>query len=202
MKDTMRKQFTAFFLDRRVLIGLLFINIIGSLYGYYWYRGQLASTNKLLLLFVPDSPLSTTLFSFVLFLHLTRKQITVLSLLASTFLVKYGLWAVAVNLHLLFLGEGFTWVNLMLALSHLGMAAEGMIYYPYKGISFREVLFVTGILAFQDFMDYVIGLHPYLFSTAQYTFALHTALILTGIILGFIWYHYRLGHKFPSYFIR
>jgi uncharacterized membrane protein YpjA len=190
MKMSIRQKFKIFFWDDRFLAGLLVINILGSLYGYYWYRGQLAATGILLLPFVPDSPLSTTLFAFVLVFMLIRKKITILPLLASAFLVKYGLWAVAINLHLLFLGEGFTWVNLMLALSHLGMAVEGVIYYPFQGVTCREVLFVTGVLAFQDFMDYVIGTHPYLFSDAQYFFALHTALMLSGVVIGFIWYRH------------
>ena len=67
--------------------------------------------------FVPDSPLSTTLFSLVLVLYLLGKKSSLLSLLAGAFLVKYGLWAVAVNLHLLVLGESFTWINLMLVSS-------------------------------------------------------------------------------------
>ena len=172
-----KQEIWRFLWDKRFLSVLLLINILGSFYGYYWYRGQLAATNVLLWPFVPDSPLSTTLFSLVLVLYLLGKKSSLLSLLAGAFLVKYGLWAVAVNLHLLVLGESFTWINLMLALSHFGMVAEGVIYYPFNGTSFKEIISVSGIIVFQDFMDYVIGLHPYLFNMAQYTFALHTALV-------------------------
>lgn len=189
---TMRQRFLAYFWDYRFLTGLFLINIIGSLYGYYWYREQLASTNTFLLLFVPDSPLSTTLFAFAIFLKIRKKDIVILPLLASAFLVKYGLWAVAINLHLLFIGEGFTWINFMLAASHFGMAVEGVIYYPFRGITFWEISLVSAILIFQDFMDYVIGLHPYLFRPVQYAFALHAALILTGLVIGFIWGQYHL----------
>lgn len=192
---TMKKRFLTYFFDYRFLICLLIINIIGSLYGYYWYREQLAATKTFLLLFVPDSPLSTTLFAVAIFLKIRKKNINLLPLLASAFLVKYGLWAVAINLHLLFIGEAFTWINFMLAASHFGMAVEGVIYYPFRGIAFWEILLVTTILAFQDFMDYVIGLHPYLFNFKQYDFALHIALLLSGLIIGFIWYHNYLLKK-------
>lgn len=193
---TIRKEILRCFFDHRFLIVLLIINTVGSLYGYYWYREQLASTEPLFLLFVPDSPLSTTLFSVALFYKIKEKKMVLLPLLASAFLVKYGLWAVAINLHLLAIGEGFTWINIMLASSHFAMAVEGVIYYPFRGITFWEVFIVTGILIFQDFMDYVIGFHPYLFNPIQYEFALQTALVLTGVIVGFIWYHkYLLGER-------
>jgi len=190
-----KKRVSTYFFDCRFLTCLLIINIIGSFYGYYWYREQLASTKTLLLIFVPDSPLSTTLFAFAVFFLMRKKSIKILPLLASAFLVKYGLWAVAINLHLLFIGEGFTWINFMLASSHFGMAVEGVIYYPFKGITFWEAFLVTVILVFQDFMDYVIGLHPYLFNPIQYDFALHAALLLSGLIVGFIWYHNHLIRK-------
>lgn len=186
------------FQHRYCLIALFVINILGSFYGYYWYWGQLTSTSKLLWLFVPDSPLSTTLFAGALFFHLTHRQVKVLPLLACAFLVKYGLWAVAVNLHLLWIGEGFTGTNLMLALSHFGMAVEGIIYFRLLDTRLTGIYVVSAILLFQDFMDYGVGLHPYLFSEAQYSFALHIALLLTGIILGFLWYYsYLLRIKRP-----
>lgn len=172
---------------------LLIINIIGSLYGYYWYRGQLLSTDVLFLIFVPDSPLSTTLFSLVIYCKIKEKTLKILPLLSSAFLAKYGLWAVLINFHLLFIGESFTWINLMLALSHLGMAVEGVIYYPYRSVTLTETCSVSAVLIFWDFMDYAIGLHPYLFSILQYDFALHAALILTGLIIGFLWYHFILS---------
>lgn len=139
MKITTGHGILTFFWDFRFLTGLFLINIIGSLYGYYWYWDQLSSTNKLLLPFVPDSPLSTTLFAIVLLLKIKKKHVAFLPLLASAFLIKYGLWAVAVNLHLIFIGEGFTWINLMLASSHFGMAIQGVIYYPFSGITFWAI---------------------------------------------------------------
>ena len=73
---------------------------------------------------------------------------SLLSLLAGAF---SEVWIVgsAVNLHLLVLGESFTWINLMLALSHFGMVAEGVIYYPFNGTSFKEIISVSGIIVFR-----------------------------------------------------
>jgi uncharacterized membrane protein YpjA len=79
-----KQEIWRFLWDKRFLSVLLLINILGSFYGYYWYRGQLAATNVLLWPFVPDSPLSTTLFSLVLVLYLLGKKSSLLSLLAGS----------------------------------------------------------------------------------------------------------------------
>lgn len=41
---------------RPVVWLLLFVNAAGTVYGYYWYRYQLAETPPVFLPFVPDSP--------------------------------------------------------------------------------------------------------------------------------------------------
>ncbi|MCR6545165.1 DUF1405 domain-containing protein [Dehalobacterium formicoaceticum] len=184
----------------RFLTGLFVVNVIGSIYGYYWYWGQLSSTPKYFWIFVPDSPLSTTLFAIVLLSVFLGRKLRLLPFLASAFLIKYGFWAVLINLQLLWIGESFTLMNLMLALSHLGMALEGIIYYPGQRIAFGEAASLTVILLFQDFMDYGLGLHPYLFNTAQYVFAQNGALMLTGLLIGFIWYHYFFPITKKSFF--
>ena len=190
MRPAMLDKIHTWLWDSRFMACLMVVNILGSVYGYYWYRNQLAATDLLFWPVVPDSPLSTTLFALVLFFSLMKKKVVILPLLAVAFLIKYGLWAVVINLHLLFLGEGFTWINLMLAMSHFGMAVEAVLYYPGQNTSLQEALPVAAILIFEDFMDYVVGLHPYLFSEAQYPVALFTALLLTGIIIGFMGYRF------------
>ncbi|MGI6679213.1 MAG: DUF1405 domain-containing protein [Dehalobacterium sp.] len=171
------------------LMGLFVVNVIGSVYGYYWYWDQLSSTPRYLWIFVPDSPLSTSLFAAVLLLVYLGKRPRLLPFLSCAFLVKYGFWAMLINLQLLWGGENFTFMNLMLALSHLGMAVEGIIYYPGQKIALWEAVFLTVILIVQDFMDYGVGLHPYLFNLRQLVFARNGAVVLTGIIIGMIWYH-------------
>lgn len=52
----------AIFASRPVVSLLLLVNAAGTVYGYYWYRYQLAETPPLFLPFVPDSP-TASLFS-------------------------------------------------------------------------------------------------------------------------------------------
>lgn len=172
--------------ERFFLITLLVVNVFGSIYGYYWYGDQLASTPVLWWLFVPDSPLSTSLFSVSLVFFLFHKTLKFVPLLALGSLIKYGLWAVVINMDLLVAGEGFSWLNLMLSLSHLGMAGEGIIFLRQIKFSVEEIFLLSVWFICQDYVDYVIGLHPFLFSDRQLSLAQGMAVILSVLIIALV----------------
>jgi hypothetical protein len=83
-------------LRKRTVLWILFIvNFLGSIYGFYWYKEQLALTEpKVLTLFVPDSPTASAFFTFVLLLYLCSRRSPLLEAFASITLFKYGIWAV------------------------------------------------------------------------------------------------------------
>ena len=82
---------------RSVLWMLLIVNVIGTIYGYIWYRYQLAETPAIFLPFVPDSPTASLFFVLVLTAFLLRRHFPLLEALAITTLVKYGIWAVVMS---------------------------------------------------------------------------------------------------------
>lgn len=170
--------------QKRILLILFFINILGSVYGYYWYWSQLNSTEYIYWLFVPDSPLSTTLLAMSLFLFLRYQNIPYLPLVACASVIKYGIWAVVINADLLVAGEEFTIINLMLMLSHFGMAVEGVVYLRHLIFKKKDIYIAAMWFGMQDVMDYVFRLHPYLFSERQIVLAQYTAVTLTIVILS------------------
>lgn len=56
------------------LIALLIINLLGTIYGYYWYGWQLAMTKPIFYIFVPDSPTASLFFCFVLMAWIMGKD--------------------------------------------------------------------------------------------------------------------------------
>ncbi len=42
---------------------LLFVNLLGTIYGYIWYLPQLRNTPSQFLIFVPDSPTASLFFA-------------------------------------------------------------------------------------------------------------------------------------------
>ncbi len=163
---------------------IILVNAAGSAYGYYWYRSQLAETPHHLWPLVPDSPLSTTLFALALLMFLAGRGPGLVAALACATTIKYGLWAVGVITHYWLLGGPVTFVEGMLWLSHLGMALEGFIFLRRAPLPGRAVLGASLWMVYNDYMDYIRGLHPYLFAPQQESFAMFLAggLTLLAII--------------------
>ena len=88
----------SFLTDRRILWILLLVNAGGTLYGYDWYKYQIADTPTIFIPFVPDSPTASLFFVFVLVAFLLRTNWPIFEALAIITLFKYGIWAVVMNL--------------------------------------------------------------------------------------------------------
>ncbi|MFX4262575.1 DUF1405 domain-containing protein [Pelotomaculum propionicicum] len=166
----------------RFTIPLMVINVLGSLYGYYWYHEQLASIPFHLWLFVSDSPLSSTLFALALLMRGNGQLGRLFQVVAFTAVIKYGIWAMVIITHFCALYGNLGYTEIMLWVSHLGMAAEGIIFL--KALQFeRAIVYISGMwMLLNDIMDYYAGLHPYLFADGQELAALVTAFALTFLI--------------------
>lgn len=154
--------------NRWFLILLLISNGLGTIYGYWWYRGQLSDTEWYFLPFVPDSPTATLFLSILIVMILLGKKWGLIDALAFTTLIKYGVWAVVMNL-LTFIETGFiSWVGLMLIASHGVMALQAILFLPHLEI--RPIHFyITAIWLFHnDIIDYVYGQYPVYGNLAQY----------------------------------
>lgn len=147
----------------RPFLWLLFVcNLLGSIYGFYWYRNQLASTEWYWNFFVPDSPTSSTFFTLVILLWLFRRSSPVLEMISMVTNIKYGIWACGVILTYWTADGTVEPANIMLLLSHGAMAIEVILYNFAYRFDWR-VLWIGAVwLLFNDFLDYVFGIHPYL----------------------------------------
>lgn len=179
------QKFQEMLFKRWFLWVLVVINFGGAIYGFYWYRDQLAETPVWLWLLVPDSPLSTNLFLLVVIGFLAGWRNPVFQLVAYTSIIKYGIWAVIINVHYTWLTGELYLVNFMLAASHFGMALEGYLYWRHLKYGWPALAAAAAWMVIQDTADYVFGLHPYLFSEAQFNLAMISAAALTAILIGY-----------------
>ncbi|MET3696101.1 uncharacterized membrane protein YpjA [Bacillus oleivorans] len=169
---------------------LLIINTAGTIYGYIWYKSQLAITPGHFLIFVPDSPTASLFFCFVLVAFILGKNWGLFEALALITLYKYGIWAVVMNILTLIVSGDLHWTGYMLMASHLAMAIEGILYAPFYRIKWWHFV-VAGIWTLHnDVIDYVFMMYPVYHSISMYvkeigyfTFWLSiTALFLTYIL--------------------
>lgn len=172
-KDPRRAKFTG---------PLLVINFLGSIYGYYWYKQQLSETPVTVWLFVPDSPLATTLFALAMALALCGIRSNLLGALAFTACIKYGLWAVALITHYWIAAGEIRLEEAMLWVSHLGMALEGWLFLRTLRITPGIAVGTALWMGINDFVDYTFELHPYLFMPGQLFLAALSAMVLTLIL--------------------
>ncbi len=143
-----------------MIVLLLLINIPGTIYGYIWYESQLARTPTIFLPFVPDSPTASLFFVFVLIAFLLKRNWSLLEALAAVTLIKYGVWAVVMNIAAGWTGTALTWQNYMLIFSHAGMALQAVLYAPYYRIKRWHLVAVALWTVHNDFIDYVYMMHP------------------------------------------
>ena len=144
------------------LIYILIINIVGSAWGYLWYEDQLKATPIKYWLFVPDCPFATTLMSIVLILFLFGKRNSTFELITYIALIKYGFWTVFVLSLDGLTGGQFTGETWMLFFSHLGMVIQGFFFIRFLKIKVKDTFIVIPWMLFNDFMDYGVGVYPYL----------------------------------------
>jgi uncharacterized membrane protein YpjA len=150
----------AFLANRNILILLLIINILGTVYGYYWYGWQLEDTPAKFLLFVPDSPTASLFFVLVLIAFLLKKNWGLIEALAIITLFKYGIWAVVMNLLVLNVTGELDAVGYMLIGSHFAMAVQGILYAPFYRIKVWHIIAAAIWTLHNDVIDYVFFMLP------------------------------------------
>lgn len=151
------------------LIALLIVNLLGTIYGYYWYGWQLAITEPIFYIFVPDSPTASLFFCFVLITWIIGKSWPLMEVLALVTLVKYGLWADVMNIWTLIETGSIGWQGWMLVGSHFAMAVQAVLYMKKYVFTYWHVVIAAVWTLHNDVIDYVFGQMPMYRDLANYT---------------------------------
>lgn len=139
---------------------LFIVNVIGTIYGYYWYGSQLAITEPKFYIFVPDSPTASLFFTIALFGWLFNKNWKLIEALALITLVKYGIWAVVMNIWTYVETGSLGWMGWMLVISHFAMALQAILYMPFYKFGWGHILVASIWTLHNDVIDYVFDQMP------------------------------------------
>lgn len=183
--------YVKFVLFHKSFMWLLFIvNLFGTLFGYYWYQSQLEVTSPIFLIFVPDSPTASLFFTIALFGWLLKLNFKLIEALALITLVKYGLWAVVMNIWTQVETGPIGFEGWMLVVSHFAMALQAVLYIPFYKFKWVHVLLAAIWTLHNDVIDYVFGQMPIYRSLSDhtqtigyFTFWLSIACILLAIMV-------------------
>lgn len=147
--------------QRSILICLCICNLAGTIYGYIWYGDQLTATQPYFLIFVPDSPTASLFLTLSIVLLIFNRQSSILEALAFVTLVKYGTWAVIMNIILFIVQQDVTLNGLMLLFSHGIMALEAFYFYPRFKITNLGLAVAAIWVLLNDYIDYIHLQFPY-----------------------------------------
>ena len=135
------------------------INLAGTAFGFWYYRGQFAVESLAAWPVVPDSPVATLFIAGSLALWKLGRNREWLDALAFFGCLKLGLWTPYV---LLAFKSDFSYLHWamynFLFWSHLGMVAEAFLIHRYSDFSLRAVAVAVAWYAFNDLVDYFVPL--------------------------------------------
>jgi uncharacterized membrane protein YpjA len=140
------------------------INLVGIVYGFYYYREQFAVTPVWLWPFVPDSPLAVLWAELALIAYWIGWRPGALDALAFVGNVQVGLWTVYVLLaYASDFGTYAMNLNTILLAGHAGMAVLGTIFLDglrkEHGVAPRRAWIAIGVAAayylVNDALDYL-----------------------------------------------
>ncbi|MGP4065242.1 DUF1405 domain-containing protein [Oceanobacillus sp. M65] len=181
--------------DKRFLIILFIINLLGTIYGYIWYESQLAITPDIFLIFVPDSPTASLFFTIFLLFFIFGRNIPYIEALGIITLFKYGVWAVVMNLLTLIIDGSLSAAGYMLMVSHGAMALQGLLYAPYYKIKLRHIAVAAIWTLHNDVIDYVFGMMPIYSSLTDYMNEIGYFTFWLSILSIFIAYKYTVSRN-------
>ncbi|MGG1515116.1 DUF1405 domain-containing protein [Paenibacillus oryzisoli] len=185
-----------FLLSKKMLWLLFICNLLGTIYGYEWYWGQMVDTIAddpiWYVYFVPDSPTASLFFTIAVgYLLLDAYSKRPVSKIAQAFRAfveafalitsfKYGIWAVTMIWWGALQGVPVEWDGWMLTMSHLAMAVEALLFVRWFSFRIPAIVLVAIWTFSNDFMDYERGvfprlpqeLHPYLDTIQFFTVSL------------------------------
>lgn len=193
-----------FITNKKFILFLAVANLLGAVYGFFWYKDQLLATPKHLWIFVADSPLATLFFAIFLFLYYFEKRVPFLEALASITIFKYGVWAVIViiwgawntepSIAKMLMVDTLHWIDILLIFSHFIMASQAVIFFRKYSYGFLSIFLVGIWIFFNDILDYTIDIYPWLpislhgdiGSIAKFTLLLSGTTLLIFYILSLI----------------
>lgn len=157
------EKMTAFYYllkSKSFLWMMLVVNVLGTIYGYYWYREQLQAAPLKFVLFIPDSPTACLFFVVVLIYFLRGKNNGLFESLAVVSLFKYGFWAIGMNIFFLVYNGYLPWTGYMLMASHFAMAMQGLVYAPFYRIKIWHIVVTALFTVHNEIIDYVYNMMP------------------------------------------
>ena len=145
-------------LGLRLAWPIVAINLLGTAFGFWYYRVQFATTPPIAWPLVPDSPVATLFIALSLAAWRLDVDAPWLHALAFFGCIKLGLWTPYVQLVVNGQGATPTWLYQFLVWSHLAMVVEAFVVHRYADFPVRAVAVAAVWYGGNDLVDYFVPL--------------------------------------------
>jgi len=129
---------------------------------------QLQMTEPHFWIFVPDSPTASLFFCLALLGWIVGRNFKLVEALALITLVKYGLWAVVMNMMTLWETGSIGPEGWMLVASHFAMAVQAVLYSSFYRFGIVHIVLAAIWTLHNDVIDYVFGQMPIYYDIMKY----------------------------------
>ena len=140
----------------RLAVPIAMINLVGTAFGFWYYRFQLAATPTFLWPLIPDSPLATLFIGLSLLAYRFDVEADWLHALGFLGAFKLGFWTPFVQLVLNGPAGIAPWLYGFLIISHLAMVAEAFVVHRYATFRIRAVALAVAWYGLNDLVDYFV----------------------------------------------
>lgn len=140
----------------RLAVPIALINLVGTGFGFWYYRFQLAATPVAAWPLVPDSPLATLFIGCSLLAYRFDVEADWLHALGFLGAFKLGFWTPFVQLFLNGPGGIAVWLYVFLIVSHLAMVGEAFLVHRYATFSIPAVAVAVFWYGLNDLVDYFV----------------------------------------------
>jgi len=139
---------------------VVLVNLVGTAFGFWYYRFQFVAEPSVILPLVPDSPVATLFIALSLATWKLGRESETLNALAFFGCWKLGLWTPFV---LVAFADGFLAANSLpmyafLLGSHLMMAVEAFLIHRYSDFPVHAVAVAVAWYGLNDVVDYFVPL--------------------------------------------
>ena len=170
---------------------LFALALLANLLGFYWgvtqfYGAQLAIAPVALWPFVPDCPIAALLLFLAMGLVWVGRKNDVVSTLAITVAITYGLWTMGVlTAYSGYYNTYNGWaLSAVLWLAHLAMVVEALLLARETRFTYLGLTLAIAYLLANYGSDYLLGTAPPIPPNAAKDVATGTALLIAGVILA------------------
>jgi uncharacterized membrane protein YpjA len=150
---------------RKLILFLIISNFLGSVYGWYYYRYQLAESQIVFWPLITDCPNASLFFTISAVLIVLNLRNDAFLFFSSTNMLKYGIWTMTI---LIFHRDFFFAPERLLLYSgifvtHFIIFIESfLISAEIEKVSPQAIMISTAWFLLNDFSDYFLNTHPYI----------------------------------------